>query len=67
MPAKQTGYEADGSFTWSDGDVHVPYSDGDDWLGTDEQATALLIPVDNDNGKRPALLRVKTRSPRKEN
>lgn len=71
MPAKSADleYEANSSFTWDDPDGgHVHYNDGDPWNGTAEQAETLLQPVDNQNGKRPALLRVKTlRSPRKEN
>jgi len=66
MPAK---LEADSPFTWDDPEGgHVYYDTGDDWQGTPEQAEPLLEPVDNENGKRPALLRVKSlRSPRKEN
>jgi hypothetical protein len=72
MPAKSADleYEANDSFTWDDPDtgVHFYYDTGDDWQGTAEQAEPLLTPVDNENGKRPALLRVKSpRSPRKEN
>jgi hypothetical protein len=68
MPAKQ--FEADHPFTWDDPNTgeHVNYDTGDDWQGTPEQAETLLKPVDNVNGKRPALLREKSlRSPRKEN
>jgi hypothetical protein len=66
MPANQ--FEVNEPFTWDDpdgGPVH--YDTGDDWQGTAEQAETLLKPVDNENGKRPALLRAKTRTPRKEN
>lgn len=69
MPAKPTEFEADSPFTWDDPDgERVNYDTGDDWQGTPEQAESLLKPVDDQNGKRPALLRVKSvRSPRKEN
>lgn len=67
MPAKSAELEADSPFTWTDPDTgeHINYDTGDDWQGTAAQAEPLLAPVDNENGKRPALLRVKSpRSPR---
>lgn len=71
MPAKSADleYEANSSFTWDDPDTgeHVTYHDGDPWNGTAAQAASLLKPVDDVNGKRPALLRAPTRSLRKEN
>ena len=68
MPAKSAEFEADHPFTFDDPDSgeRTPYDTGDTWQGTPEQAASLLKPVDNENGKRPALLRAKT-PPRKEN
>ena len=70
-PAKRndTEHEAALPFTWDDPDTgeHVNYDTGDDWQGSAEHAEPLLKSADGPNGKRPALLRVKTRSPRKEN
>ncbi len=67
MPAKNAEFEADHPFTFDDPDGgRTPYNTGDVWQGTPEQAEALLEPVDDENGKRSALLRAKT-TPRKEN